>query len=299
MATTNGAFPFQKLSKENYDQWRILMKTFLGGQDVWEDVEEEYVEPENLASLSQAQMKTSKEAKVKDQRALSIIQLGVDDSNFEKISKATTAKQAWDILSDAYKGIDKVKKVQLQSLHGEFESLNMKDSEDVSDYVSRVVLIVSQLETNGETMEERRMVEKILRSLDPKFDYIVVEIEESNDVESLKVNEILGKLQVHEEKIKRRNKGPEVEQALQAKTNLADQPKCDGARFQGRGRGRGCERGHGRGRGREGQSSYDNDDTKQENRPTRGRGRGGFNRRQDKKDVECYNCHKYGHYAWE
>ncbi|XP_012852387.1 PREDICTED: uncharacterized protein LOC105971998 [Erythranthe guttata] len=238
MATTNGAFPFQKLAKENYDRWSIQMKTFLGGQDVWEAVEEEYVEPENLASLSEAQKKTSKEAKVQDQRALSIIQLGVDDSNFEKISQATTAKQAWDILNDAFKGIDKVKKVQIQSLRGEFKSLKMKYSEDVSDYVSRVVSIVNQLERNGETiLEERRVVEKI--SIDPKFDYIVVGIEESNDVESLKVNEILGKLQVHEEKIKRRNKGPEVEQALQVKTNLADQPKYDGPRFRGRGRGRG------------------------------------------------------------
>ncbi|XP_012851408.1 PREDICTED: uncharacterized protein LOC105971107 [Erythranthe guttata] len=120
----------------------------------------------------------------------------------------------------------------------------MKDSEKVSDYVLRVVWIVNQLQRNS-----------------------------SNDVESLKVNEIFGKLQVHEEKIERRNKGLEVEQTLQAKTNLADQPKYDGARFRGRGRGRCRGRVRGRGRGREGQFLNNNDDTKQENGPTRGRGR--------------------------
>ncbi|XP_012832846.1 PREDICTED: uncharacterized protein LOC105953698 [Erythranthe guttata] len=208
MANSSASFPFQKLAKENYDRWSIQMKTFLGGQDVWEAVEEEYVEPENLASASQAQKKTAKEAMVKDQRALSIIQLAVDDSNFEKISQATTAKQACDILSDAFKGVDKVKKVRLQSLRGEFESLKMKDSEEVSDYVSRVVLIVNQLERNGEKMEEQRVVEKILRSLTEKFDYIVVVIEESNDVDSLKVNEILGKLQVMKRRSKGETKGP-------------------------------------------------------------------------------------------
>ena len=113
MSSTNGSFPFQKLAKENYDRWSIQIKTFLGGQDVGEAIEEEYEEPENLAALSQAQKKSAREAKVRNQRALSIIQLGVDDNNFEKISQATTAKQAWDILSDAFKGIDKVKKVRL------------------------------------------------------------------------------------------------------------------------------------------------------------------------------------------
>ncbi|KAK2981446.1 hypothetical protein RJ640_001960 [Escallonia rubra] len=82
MAATSGAFPFPKLVKDNYERWSVQMKTFLGGQDVWEAVEEEYVEPENLAGASQAVKKAAKEARVKDQKALSLIQLGVDDNIF-------------------------------------------------------------------------------------------------------------------------------------------------------------------------------------------------------------------------
>ncbi|KAK2984137.1 hypothetical protein RJ640_006290 [Escallonia rubra] len=82
MAATSGAFPFPKLVKDNYERWSIQMKTFLGGQDVWEAVEEEYVEPENLVGASQAVKKATKEARVKDQKALSLIQLGVNDNIF-------------------------------------------------------------------------------------------------------------------------------------------------------------------------------------------------------------------------
>ncbi|KAK2984277.1 hypothetical protein RJ640_003836 [Escallonia rubra] len=82
MAASSGAFPFPKLVKDNYERWSIQMKTFLGDQDVWEAIEEEYVEPENLACASQAVKKAAKEARVKDQKALSLIQLGVDDNIF-------------------------------------------------------------------------------------------------------------------------------------------------------------------------------------------------------------------------
>ncbi|KAK2971341.1 hypothetical protein RJ640_026058 [Escallonia rubra] len=164
MAVTSGAFPFPKLVKDNYERWSIQMKTFLGSQDVWEAVEEEYVEPENLAGASQA------------------------------MKKATTAKKAWDTLENAFKGIDKVKKVRIQSLQGEFESLQTKDSETIFDYISRVLSVVNQLERNGEEMGDSWVVEKILRSLDPKFDHVVVAIEESNDTKTITVDELSGKL---------------------------------------------------------------------------------------------------------
>jgi len=45
-----------------------------------------------------------------------LIHLCVDAGIFGKISKATTANQAWDILNKAYGGADNTKKVKLQTL---------------------------------------------------------------------------------------------------------------------------------------------------------------------------------------
>ncbi|KAK2966044.1 hypothetical protein RJ640_014095 [Escallonia rubra] len=163
--------------KDNHERWSIQMKTFLGGQDVWEAVEEEYVELENLAGSNQAVKKAAK------------------------------------------KVIDKVKKVRLQSFRGELESLKMEDSETIFDYILRVHSVVNQLERNGKETEDSRVVKKILRSLDPKFDHVVIAIKKSNDTETMTVDELSGKLQVHEDKIERRNKEP-IEEALQAKMNF-------------------------------------------------------------------------------
>jgi hypothetical protein len=43
-----------------------------------------------------------------------------------------------------------VKQIRLQTLRGEFETLRMKELEDVSDYITRVEIVVKQLKRNGE-----------------------------------------------------------------------------------------------------------------------------------------------------
>ena len=47
-------------------------------------------------------------------KGLTITHQAIDDSKFEKISRAAIAHQAWKILENKYKGVDRVKKVHLK-----------------------------------------------------------------------------------------------------------------------------------------------------------------------------------------
>jgi hypothetical protein len=50
--------------------------------------------------------------------------------------------------------------------------------------------IANKMRSNGEQMKDVTIVEKILRTLTEKFNYVVVSIEESKDIDVLTVDEL-------------------------------------------------------------------------------------------------------------
>lgn len=78
-------------------------------------------------------------------------------------------------------------------------------------------------------------MEKVLRSLPKKFNMVVVTIEESKDMTTFTVDQLMGSLLSHEARLQRENTS--LESAFQAQATIS----------RGRGRGRG---GRSRGRGR-------------------------------------------------
>lgn len=84
-----------------------------------------------------------------------------------------------------------MKRAQLQVLYREFEVLFIKDNEPVDEYFARTLAIANNMATQDEKMNQTIIVEKVLRSVTLKFNYVVCSIEESNDVITLSINELL------------------------------------------------------------------------------------------------------------
>ena len=92
-----------------------------------------------------------------------------------------------------------MKQVRLQTLKGELESMRMKETEGVAEYITRVETLANQLARNGETLPASRVVKKILRSLTNDFENVVCAIEESKDLSMLTVEELVESLEAHEQ----------------------------------------------------------------------------------------------------
>lgn len=74
----------------------------------------------------------------------------------------------------------------------------MKIKEMIAYYFTRVQKAVNEMKRNGEKLDEERVVEKILRSLTPKFEYVIIAIEESKDLSIISIEELMSSLQAHE-----------------------------------------------------------------------------------------------------
>ena len=127
----------------------------------------------------------------------------VHESVFPRIAAAKRSKEAWQTLMTAYQGMEKVKTTKLQLLRREFETLCMKESDTIDSLFTHVIGMVTQIRSHGETLEDKRIVEKLLRSLPSRFDVIVTTIEETKDLTKFSVDELHASLMTHEQRLGR------------------------------------------------------------------------------------------------
>ena len=160
------------LDGKNYNRWCVQMRVLFDYNELW-DVVESGVSA-LAANTTEAQRVAHRDQKKKDNKTLYLIHhQGMNDETFEHIEGATTASEAWTILSSNYKGDDKIKRVRLQTLRRQYELLHMETTETIDVYINKVFALTNQMKSNGETHSEQAKVEKILRSLTPRFEHVV------------------------------------------------------------------------------------------------------------------------------
>ncbi|CAL2226909.1 unnamed protein product [Prunus armeniaca] len=128
---------------------------------------------------------------MKDAKALGIIQGAVSDDIFPIISNEETSKGAWDILHQEFHGDKQVKSIKLHGLCRDFEYTRMKDDETLSVYLSRLLELVNQMKGYGEDLSGGRLVQKLLISITKEFDPVCYVIEQTKDIETIEVQEVI------------------------------------------------------------------------------------------------------------
>jgi len=194
------------------------MKVIFRFQDVLKVVNDGV--PALAANATDVQQTANRDAQKKDGKAMFFMHQSVSNEIFEKIMHYESAKETWEALEKLYFGDGKLKKVRLQALRRQYEVLTMEEEETISQYFDKVMNLSDQMARNGETITDFMKVEKVLRTLAPRFDHILVALEESKDLDSMKIEELKASIEAHElrltDRIKARAKGAASDQALQA-----------------------------------------------------------------------------------
>ncbi|XP_014515482.1 uncharacterized protein LOC106773291 [Vigna radiata var. radiata] len=285
---------------KNFEDWCVKMDAILGFQEIDEIVKIGFKEPAKNAT--DEEKKTYKENRKLDCKARMILHQCISATIFQKVSKATTAKETWEILQDGYGTAGNIKEIKLQSLRRQYELLNMGEQETIGEYIGRIQVIVNAMRACDKVVKDKKIVHKILRTLTPQYDHIVVAIVESRDLEKMKVEELQNSLEAHEQRLLERKT---AEKDASQNMNQALQAKIQKGRGFGRGRGRTRGGRGGRNGGRFSNNSEQikeesNNDQREGSYGGRGKPRGRGGRKSvDKRNVQCFTCSKFGHYSSE
>lgn len=174
---------YPMLTRNNYTAWSLKMKVSMKAQGVWSTIENDskVIVDEKMVQV-----------------AFATIYQGVPEYVLLTIAEKEIAKEAWEAIKTLCMGAERVKKAKVQTLKGEFESLVMKEMDQVDDFCMKLSGIVTNIRVLGETMEESSVVRKILRAVPEKYLQIASNMEQFGDLKVMTVEEVVGRLKAHE-----------------------------------------------------------------------------------------------------
>jgi hypothetical protein len=154
------------------------------------------------------------------------IHQAMDERIVPRVASTKKDKEAWDILQTSYQGMRKVNISKLQILRRDFETMSMKDTDSVDSFYIHVIVLINQIKSHGETIEDKNVFEKVLMNIPPKFYTLVVTLEENKYMSQFSLDEFQASLINHEHRLNRSNMS--VVNAFSAQSTIS----------HGRGRGR-------------------------------------------------------------
>ncbi|CAN6181165.1 unnamed protein product [Urochloa humidicola] len=154
-----GAASWPMLTKTNYTQWSLVMKVKMQARNLWGAIKPGGV------SLQE------------DYMALDAITNAVPPEMVASLAAKNSALEAWNAVKERRIGSEQVQKMEAQRLLREFENIRFNGGEGVDDFTLRLQNIVAALETVGETIPPRRVVEKLLRVVPKSLRQVAVAIQ--------------------------------------------------------------------------------------------------------------------------
>ncbi|GJZ85837.1 hypothetical protein Tco_0651176 [Tanacetum coccineum] len=164
----------------------------------------------------------------KNNKAKMVIYNALPRKEYEIIFMCNTTKEIWKTLLITQQANSQVKDYKINLLVHKYEQFIISEDESINSAFARFNTIITSLKALDEGYSSKNYVRKFLRALHPKWRAKVTAIEDSKDLTSLSLDELIGNLKVHEMVIKNdfeivKAKGERRSLALKAKKESSDE----------------------------------------------------------------------------
>lgn len=172
MATWNNSQSIEKLNEDNYESWKLQMKSILICNELW-----------SYANGNEVKTEANQEEWTKkDQKALAMITLSMSRGQINHIKKAETSHAAWAELERIYESKGPVRKATLYK-----QLYRMKKDPDTSmaKYINDFTSKAEQLTEAGINIPDDLLSIMLLGSLPEGFESFTVAIESRDEIPSV------------------------------------------------------------------------------------------------------------------
>ncbi|GKV46075.1 hypothetical protein SLEP1_g53087 [Rubroshorea leprosula] len=174
----------------NYNYWKNRMKVFMLANvpKAWIVTMKERCQRKKLNGM----MKPLEKIMINN-KAISMLQCALNPTKYNRVSRCDTAKEMWDMLKVTHEGTSQVKESKINRIIDKYELFKIKPEESIQDMYTRLNDIVTNLKALGKVV-----VRKVFKSLLKNWEAKKTTIEESKDLNTLKLEDLIGKLMTYE-----------------------------------------------------------------------------------------------------
>ena len=188
---------------EKFDYWKDKIKAFIESNqlEVWDVIEAGYEALVDTAEVPIPRARWNadqKKAYQINQKARHYLICAITPQEYEKCGECATAKEIWDSLVLSYEGSSQVRETKASMLVSQYELFKMEFDESIENRFGRFQTLCHGLKALGKSYTTTDHVRKILRSLPKQWRPKVTAIQEAKDLSTLRMEELLSSLRVHE-----------------------------------------------------------------------------------------------------
>ncbi|GJR10080.1 ribonuclease H-like domain-containing protein [Tanacetum coccineum] len=198
------------IKKGEYDIWSMRMRQYICHTDhnLWDIIVNGDLEDEATPSGEQSSPpvpKTAKQlaARRNQERIKSILLLAIPDEYLLKFHNVPDAKSLWAAIKSRFGGNEESKKMQKNVLKHQFENFVTASNETLDKAYDRFQKLISQLEIHGAYVSKEDINQKFLRSLPPSWSQIALIMRNKPDIDEVDIDDLYNNLRVYEDELKR------------------------------------------------------------------------------------------------
>ncbi|GJW80781.1 ribonuclease H-like domain-containing protein [Tanacetum coccineum] len=142
-------------------------------------------------------------ARRNQERVKRILLLAIPDEYLLKFHNVADANHFWEAIKSRFGGNVESKKMQKNVLKHQFENFSTTSNENLDKAYDRFQKLISQLEVHGAPISKEDINQKFLRILPPSWNQIALIMRNKPDIDEIDIDDLYNNLRVYEDELKR------------------------------------------------------------------------------------------------